>query len=760
MKKARILIVEDEVLIAEDLKSCLEFQGYEVLKPVESGEAALEMVTSEPIDLILMDILLKGVLSGIETVHEIQNHYDIPTIYLTSHSDKATLEAAKKTEPFGYILKPFNDQELFGAIELALYKHEVDRKYRDSMNQFKYIYNNATIGIYRTTPDGQILMANPALVEMLGYDSLEDLQKRNLEKNSFHPNYPRDKIKKKLEIEGHITGWEDVWIRKDGTYLYIRENSTAIRDDFGNVLYYEGTVEDVTERKLLQKKFEEDEYRFRVISELSTDFVFTVHLNKESSYIAPEEVTGDFTRITGIPLADVNTPEKMAGFVHPDDLPLFFKMSEIVEQNKPVQDMVRLVGKDKGVIWIYFSLKPVWDATEKRVTRIIGAGKDMTREKMMEAHLKESEEQYRDLVEKANIAIIIDDMDGNILFANQNFADIYGYNRDEVIGRSLQDIVYPDDLEYVRKCHFDRIEGIDSPVQYEFRGIKKNGDVIHLAVKANVFRKEQKIVGTRAYLWDVTEHKQAENQLEESEARFRMLYEGMPLGYQAMDENGNLIEVNDMWCQKLGYSRDEVLNKPFQKFVAPDVVESYISCFKEIKKTGKIDGQQISILHKDKTVLTVSYTGNASYDIHGKMIEAHCIFTDITELKKIENALRDSEEKYKKLFHENKDGVVLSTFPFTGKDGHFIEINHAFCQLVHYKSKELLRMSPLKLVLKSEYKLLSDVESKLGKGKSALFEVQVRTRSGKFVPVEVNVRLIELAGKKAALAVVRNIHGR
>ncbi len=121
MDKVNILIVEDEVLIAEDLKFCLVGLGYHALKPVESGEAALEVIASESVDLILMDILLKGELDGIQTSRLIRENYTIPIIYMTSHSDQTTLEAAKETEPLGYILKPFSENELHGTIELALY---------------------------------------------------------------------------------------------------------------------------------------------------------------------------------------------------------------------------------------------------------------------------------------------------------------------------------------------------------------------------------------------------------------------------------------------------------------------------------------------------------------------------------------------------------------------------------------------------------------------------------------------------------------
>lgn len=123
--------------------------------------------------------------------------------------------------------------------ELALQKSE---------EQFRVIFENALVGLYRTTPNGHILMANPALVKMMGYSSFEDLSRRNLETEGFEPRHPRSIFKKQIEAEGKVVGLESVWVRADGTALYVRESARAVYDEKGNILYYEGTVEDITDR--------------------------------------------------------------------------------------------------------------------------------------------------------------------------------------------------------------------------------------------------------------------------------------------------------------------------------------------------------------------------------------------------------------------------------------------------------------------------------------------------------------------------------
>ena len=128
-------------------------------------------------------------------------------------------------------------------------RKKADEALRESQERFRNIFENALLGLYRTTPDGRILLANPALVRMLGYTSFDDLARRNLEKDGFDKNYPRSLFKDRIEADGKAFGLESVWTRRDGTTLFVRESAIAVRDAQGNILYYEGTAEDITERK-------------------------------------------------------------------------------------------------------------------------------------------------------------------------------------------------------------------------------------------------------------------------------------------------------------------------------------------------------------------------------------------------------------------------------------------------------------------------------------------------------------------------------
>jgi len=132
MSKASILVVEDEMIVAKDIQNRLIKLGYSVVEIISNGEAAIREVAKSCPDLVLMDIKLKGEIDGVEAAKEIYTRFNIPIIYLTANADKTTLERAKTTEPFGYIIKPFKERELNTTIEITLSKHQMERKLKES----------------------------------------------------------------------------------------------------------------------------------------------------------------------------------------------------------------------------------------------------------------------------------------------------------------------------------------------------------------------------------------------------------------------------------------------------------------------------------------------------------------------------------------------------------------------------------------------------------------------------------------------------
>jgi PAS domain S-box-containing protein len=167
MGKPVLFIVEDEQIVAEDLKETLKDLGFTVAGIEKSGEVAIERVSEIHPDLVLMDIHLAGKMDGIETAGQIRSRFNIPVIYLTAYADKELIERAKFTEPYGYILKPYIERELNSVIEMALYKHSVDEKVKENDRIIRALINATPDSMLLLDNDGNVLAVNETMAKRL-----------------------------------------------------------------------------------------------------------------------------------------------------------------------------------------------------------------------------------------------------------------------------------------------------------------------------------------------------------------------------------------------------------------------------------------------------------------------------------------------------------------------------------------------------------------------------------------------------------------
>lgn len=174
MTQTRILVVEDESIVALDIQERLESLGYDVPDTVASGEKAILQAGLLRPDLVLMDIHLQGPMDGIEAADHIRRQFGIPVIYLTANADHPTVERAKFTEPFGYVIKPFEERELHTTIEIALYKHQSEHRVRESEERYRLLAELSPEAIIVQTDEG-IVYANPAAASLFGARNVETL---------------------------------------------------------------------------------------------------------------------------------------------------------------------------------------------------------------------------------------------------------------------------------------------------------------------------------------------------------------------------------------------------------------------------------------------------------------------------------------------------------------------------------------------------------------------------------------------------------
>ncbi|HLP91004.1 MAG TPA: ATP-binding protein [Nostocaceae cyanobacterium] len=175
MGQARILIVEDEVIVARTIASQLNQLGYIVIGTASSGQVAITKASETKPQIILMDIILKGEMDGITAAGHIRSHLDIPVIFLTAYGDDHTLERAKITQPFGYIVKPFTIKDLRIAIEIAILKHSLERELRESRDKLSTLLNSMNDAVIATNEQGMICFINPSAERLTGWQESEAL---------------------------------------------------------------------------------------------------------------------------------------------------------------------------------------------------------------------------------------------------------------------------------------------------------------------------------------------------------------------------------------------------------------------------------------------------------------------------------------------------------------------------------------------------------------------------------------------------------
>ncbi len=276
MEKVKVLIVEDEVFIARDLEMNLVQMGYTVLSLVPTGELAIQKIEEERPDIVLIDIVLQGDMDGIETAEIIQTKFDIPVIYLTAHREKKLFERAKKTEPFGYINKPFRNEELHNIIELSLYKFgaegerkkllrkledeiagrkSVERALRDSEKNYYNLIDTAQDAIISFNEGGIINIWNHSAERIFGYSRSEIIGKPVINiisekhREEFQEELKRFSDSDETRVIGKMV--EVTGTTKDGNEIFT-EISLAARMIEKGQIYFTAIVRDITRRKKME----------------------------------------------------------------------------------------------------------------------------------------------------------------------------------------------------------------------------------------------------------------------------------------------------------------------------------------------------------------------------------------------------------------------------------------------------------------------------------------------------------------------------
>ncbi len=735
MSEFSILMVEDDAVEAIDIQISLESLGYKILDVLSTGEEAIESLTNKNPDIILMDIMLAGELDGIQTAEIIKEHHNIPIIYITAYSEDDTLERAKLTGPYAYILKPFDSSELNRAIEFAIYKHEMETKLERNLNNFRNIFENAPFGIFHSSIDGELYRVNSAYSQMFGYGSTEELIRQVNESSISDKLYVdmdcRQKFVEEVVKDDKWHSYKNRYYRKDRSIMDAELSFRAVKDDNKNVLYLEGFVKDISEKKEAEKVLKEIESRYNIISENTGDviWIFNIESNK-FTYVSPsvynlrgftpEEVLKQTVQevMTSESYKNIseNLPQRIKMFLSGNES--YRVMTSEVEQVRrdgslvPTEVVTTLLMDDKG-----------------NVNEILGVSRDISKRKQIEEDLVESEERNRLLIENSGMSIGYYDINGRIIMFNKVGASQLNGKPDDFVGKFVEEVMEGKVAETLMERISKATKTTKSQV-YADHISNPNDEKWFIYTFTRIENAEGNIIGVQVVSNDVTNLKRAQRERD----RFFNLSSNM-ICIAGFD--GFFKQLNPAWEKILGWTNIELQSKPFLEFIHPNDRDKTPN-FKEV--FGEENSKTVFVnrfLSKDGSYRWLSWS--ASLLKNEGIVFADV--RDITKQKISEEALRESEEKYRTLFESDPDYTILMD-----TEGIIVDVNNATTSITGIPREEIIgkTLSNTDIILKEDNVIQLDRFSKiLNKKEIQHYEARLMDKFEKERWVNVKITTIE-----------------
>ena len=420
--RPRVLVVEDEAIIARDIQLQLEELGYEPVGHCTHGAQAIERAGQLRPDLVLMDIQLPGAMDGIAAAQAIRNQFSLPVVFLTAFSEDETLNRAKLAEPFGYILKPFSERELRVVIEMALYKQAIDSKLRQSESRFRTIFESEPDCVKLVDSDGMLLEINASGLAIIEAESVTEAKSRPLDEYVL-PEYRSAFTALHQRVMQGTTGslaFEIAGLR--GSRRSLETLAVPMRDGEGAVVSMLCVTRDTTARQVTEERLRLSDHALRSVSQ----GVLITDLNQRiiSSNSAFEAITGySEAEILGRSCSFVQGPLT-------DSLTIL-AIQAATRCGVEFRGEILNYRKDGCTFWNELTIAPVRD-DQGALTHFVGVIRDITER-------KNDADQLRKLsvaVEQSSDSIIITDVDGEIEYVNDAFLLSTGYSRHEVMGQN------------------------------------------------------------------------------------------------------------------------------------------------------------------------------------------------------------------------------------------------------------------------------------------------------------------------------------
>lgn len=629
-----ILIVEDETahiaLIEDAFKRSTEFHN---LVSVNSIEEANEYLNKEKPDLILTDLNLPDG-SGISLLPDCTKRTDIPVIIMTGQGAEDIAVDIMKKGALDYLIKSaetLSDMPHFIDRALREWKHiqetqKSQQALKKSEARYRSLFNGVPIGLYRAKPDGKLLDVNDTLVAMLRYPDTKTLLDRNTIDGYMDQNH-RTQWQTLIEAAGSLRNFESQWVCYDSESIWVKENANCVFDETGKILYYEGSVEDITEKKNAELAIKSTEEKYRAMVETTSDWVWEADTQGKYTYCSPQVKT-----IMGY------KPSEMIGktiwhfIVKEEQISIkenFFKMLEKRDECKMCQRT--LLCRNGNQVIIESSAVPVFDF-EGQITGYRGIDRDITASVETLEQLKESEKKYRETVNLLPQIIFECDFNGKMLFVNKKGFETFQYTKDDLKkGIYFKDVIHPDDVQRAAENFRKRIEGDDFS-HTKYTAIRQDGTKFPVSIYSSVVYKNNQPAGLRGIIIDITEQLEVEKTLKTAKEAAEMANQTKSqflanISHELRTPMNGIIGMTDLTLESdLNQQQREYLS------IVKESSESLLGILNSLLDFSKIEAGRMDIEKRSFVLRSVieNVIGNLSVQAKKKSIElSYTIGSDV-----------------------------------------------------------------------------------------------------------------------------------
>ena len=542
-------------------------------------------------------------------------------------------------------------------IETRKMRQIIDKK----QETYNRLFENAEVGVYRTSRDGKILFANKYLAELLGYESVEELKKRHLNDEKWFVDIKRKDFIEKIEKDGYYRGYSS-WLRKDGTPVYVKEFSVLVIENGEE--YFEGIVVDVTKMKELIEKLREAERDWKNIFESLGEPVIIL---SPSWNILDANHTA--LNLMGMKKEDIIN-KKCYNLFHkmkeaPGDCPL----RQLLASNKPTTTVMDVEAVNKRFL---VSVFPVYDENG-RLKKIIHYMKDVEEILNIMEKAEEMERRYTQIFDNSPNAIIIFDDNLRLIDINKTACTILGKEKEDFIGKNLKDIISKHYHTILNQIFRDIKKNVKPPPF--FVNIKDKDENLHtMELTVNEIK-----IGEKKYYMgiarDVTEKAEIESLLNK-------IMETAPIGILIYQDD-RIVYANKSTFSITGYSEEDMAKMKFWEYIDESMRE-------EVKQRGRERQKGVRVKPEIYELPIITKDGNKRYGIfsfsnitYRGRPAGFAIFMDITDYKKMEEKIHMEEEKFKALVENAGDGIYIIT------PAGFEYVNPAFEKITGYRREEI-----------------------------------------------------------------------